>query len=143
MSREYPTAPIMGVGAVVLTPDQRSIVLVRRGHPPLEGEWSIPGGAVELGETLQEAVVREMLEETGLQVAPMRMLKTFDRIHRDAYGRVQYHYVLVDFLCQTADQTLLAGSDALEACWVDMDDIARYNLSALTMEVLHLASQQV
>ena len=142
MSRQYPAAPIMGVGSVVVAPDRRSIVLVRRGHAPLAGEWSLPGGAVELGETLEEAVMREMLEETGLQVEPVRMLKTFDRIHRDSSGRVQYHYVLVDFLCHATGGTLLAGSDALQACWVKVDDLVRYNLSAETLEVVHHALLQ-
>lgn len=136
MSREYPNAPIAGVGAVILAIDKRQVVLIRRGQEPLKGAWSLPGGAVELGETLQEAVIREVLEETGLMVKPIRILKAFDRIHRDSDGRVRYHYVLVDFLCHVFEGTLLAGSDAAEVCWVDAADLARFALAPLTADVI-------
>ena len=107
MRREYPEAPIVGVGAVVI--DGAKVLLVRRGQEPLKGEWSLPGGALELGETLQQGVVREVLEETGLEVVPAGIVEVFDRITRDeATGRIRYHYVLVDFVCRVAGGTLLA-----------------------------------
>ncbi|HEX4022583.1 MAG TPA: NUDIX hydrolase [Acidobacteriaceae bacterium] len=136
MSREYPKAPIAGVGAVILAIDKRRVVLIRRGQEPLKGAWSLPGGAVELGETLQEAIVREVLEETGLMVKPIRILKAFDRIHRDSEGQVRYHYVLVDFLCHAFEGTLLAGSDAAEVCWADVEDLARFALAPLTADII-------
>ncbi len=119
-AREYPLAPIVGVGSVVIDGDR--VLLVRRGREPLLGQWSIPGGAVELGETLEQAIVREVAEETGLSIAPVAMLKTFDKIDRDAAGRVRYHYVLTDFLCRVAEkpETLHAASDISEARWVTM-----------------------
>ena len=96
--REYPKSPLVGVGAVVFDAD--SVLLVRRAKAPLAGEWSLPGGAVELGETLEEAIVREVAEETGLRVMPLQVVKVFDHIDRDAEGGIRFHYVLVDFLCR-------------------------------------------
>ena len=93
------------------------MALIRRGRPPLEGEWSIPGGALELGETLREGAVREALEETGLTVDPQDLLGVFDRLMRDAAGQVLYHYVLVDFLCRRLGGELHAAGDAIEARW--------------------------
>src|SRR6201996_9040981 len=94
--REYPEAPIVGVGAVVI--DGTKVLLVRRANEPLKGEWSLPGGALEVGETLQQGIVREVLEETGITVAPAGAVEILDRIVRDEEsGRVRYHYVLIDF----------------------------------------------
>lgn len=115
-----------------------SIVLIRRGKSPLQGQWSLPGGAVELGETLEAAIVREIREETGLHVKPIRILKVLNKIHRDADGRVQYHYVLVDFLCHVIDGRLQAGSDAAEACWASVADLAQFSLAPEMIEVIHL-----
>src|ERR1700757_1735689 len=98
MRREYPEAPLVGVGAVIIQENQ--VLLIQRGQEPLKGEWSLPGGALELGETLQQGIRREVLEETGLVVEPVAVVEVLDRISRDAEGRVQYHYVLVDFLCR-------------------------------------------
>lgn len=141
--REYPPAPVAGVGGVVLSGGR--VLLVRRGQPPMQGQWSIPGGAVELGETLHQAVVREVEEETGLRVVPAAFLTTFDRIARDADGRVQYHYILIDFLCHPADAAapLVPGSDALEAEWASVEglrDATLYALPDWTLRVIEQAA---
>jgi 8-oxo-dGTP diphosphatase len=102
MKREYPDSPLVGVGAIII--EDGRVLLVKRGHPPLEGEWSIAGGVLELGETLREAAVREAREETSLTVEPAELLGVYDRVLRDDSGRTLYHYVLVDFLCRMAKQ---------------------------------------
>jgi len=139
--REYPEAPIVGVGAVVI--EDVKVLLVRRGHAPLKGEWSLPGGALELGETLQQGVVREVLEETGLVVEPVGMIEVLDRITRDELsGRIQYHYVLIDFVCRVTGGTLRCGSDADEARWVgreELHDHGGYSLAPVTMRVIEKA----
>jgi 8-oxo-dGTP diphosphatase len=141
--REYPEAPIVGVGAVVI--DGTKVLLVRRGNEPLKGEWSLPGGAVELGETLQQGVVREVLEETGLVVVPAGIIEVLDRITRDeiqqdgASGRVHYHYVLVDFVCRVTGGALREGSDADEVRWVAREGLAEYRLAPVTVRVIEKA----
>jgi 8-oxo-dGTP diphosphatase len=141
LRREYPEAPIVGVSAVVI--DGAKVLLVRRGHEPLKGEWSLPGGALELGETLQQGVVREVLEETGLIVVPAGIVEVFDRIVRDEEtGQVQYHYVLVDFVCRVAGGTVCGGSDAEEARWVAREELQaqnEYRLAPFTVEVIEKA----
>lgn len=128
-SREYPESPIVGVGAVVFDAD--CVLLVRRAKAPLAGEWSLPGGAVELGETLEEALVREVAEETGLRVIPLEVVKTFDHIDRDGDGRIRFHYVLVDFLCrvdaESGEHSLRRGSDVSEAQWVAVEGLRTSN----------------
>ena len=141
MRREYPEAPIIGVGAVVI--DGGKVLLVRRGQEPLKGEWSLPGGALELGETLQQGVVREVLEETGLTVVPDAIVEVLDRITQDDLsGRIRYHYVLVDFICHVASGTLCGGSDAEEARWVGQEELQEqgcYRLAPLTVQVIEKA----
>jgi 8-oxo-dGTP diphosphatase len=141
--REYPEAPIIGVGAVVI--DGGKVLLVRRGQEPLKGEWSLPGGALELGETLEQGVVREVLEETGLTVAPAGIVEVLDRITLgEPSGRVRYHYVLVDFLCRVAGGTLRAGSDAEETRWVGQEELNErgcYRLAPVTVRVIEKAFQ--
>ena len=115
----------MGVGGVVVI-DGR-VVLIRRGKEPLRGRWVIPGGTVELGETLQEAVVREMQEETGLLVAPREVVLVFDRIQREGPS-VEYHYVIIDYACEYVSGELKAGSDADEVALVAPEELDGYNL---------------
>src|ERR1044072_1602232 len=119
MRREFPDIPLVGVGAVIIENDR--VLLVKRGHPPLAGEWSIPGGVLEVGELLREAAVREAAEETGLTVEPGEILGVFDRLIRTG-DRVQYHYVLIDFLCKRVAGELKPGSDADEVRWFETEE---------------------
>lgn len=135
--REYPPAPLMGVGGLVL--DRGKVLLVKRGKQPSIGEWSIPGGLVELGETLHEAVVREVHEETGLLVEPLMLLKLFERIIPDETGRILYHYILADYLCRVISGKKKAGSDALDCVWISESELKRYNVSPLIVELVHEA----
>jgi 8-oxo-dGTP diphosphatase len=135
MSREYPERPIVGVGAVIFDSDR--ILLVQRGQAPLKGEWSLPGGALELGETLEEGVRREVLEETGLVVEPVTIVEVLNRISRDSEGRVQYHYVLVDFLCRVIGGKLACATDAADARWACADDLA--GVAPFTVSVIRKA----
>jgi 8-oxo-dGTP diphosphatase len=141
LRREFPEAPVVGVGAVVI--DGEEVLLVRRGNEPLKGEWSLPGGVLELGETLQQGVVREVREETGLTVVPGGIVEVFDRITRDdVSGRTRYHYVLVDFVCRVTGGTLLGGSDAEEARWVArtaLQQQGEYRLWPFTLQVIEKA----
>lgn len=135
MRREYPEAPVVGVGAVVI--DGARVLLVRRGHEPLKGQWSLPGGALEVGETLHQGVVREVLEETGLQVVPVVIVEVLDRITADeGSGRIRYHYVLIDFVCRVAGGALCCASDADEARWVAQSDLPLYSLQPVTLRVI-------
>jgi mutator protein MutT len=128
----------VGVGAVVI--DGTKVLLVRRGNEPLKGEWSLPGGALELGETLHQGVVREVLEETGLTVTPAGVVEILDRIIQDEESaRVRYHYVLIDFVCRVAGGTPRVGSDADEVCWVDRAELDRYGLAPVTVRVIEKA----
>jgi 8-oxo-dGTP diphosphatase len=126
MKRDYPDRPIVGVGAVIVR-DNRAL-LVRRATEPLKNEWSVPGGVLELGEKLRDGAAREALEETGLQVDVGEVLDVFDSIFPDAYGRAQYHYVLIDFLCHPLAGEAVAGSDVSEVKWVTEADLAALHL---------------
>jgi 8-oxo-dGTP diphosphatase len=134
--REYPDRPMVGVGAVITDAGGDGVVLVRRAAPPLQGEWSLPGGLVELGETLRAATEREAREETGLIVSAREVLEVFDRIIPGKDGRPQYHYVLVDFLCRVREGELRAGSDAAEVVWAKEKDLAKYKLEKPAMDVI-------
>ena len=138
MGREYPGYPILGVGGVVFLDNK--VVLVKRGNEPGYGKWSIPGGTVKLGETLQEAVKREIFEETGLNIEALEIIKVLDPILRDADNRIMYHFVLVDFLCRYESGTLRAESDALDARAVSLSDLSAYSLPEVTLEVIMKAS---
>ncbi len=137
VKREYPPAPLIGVGALILDDDR--IVLARRGKEPSCGEWSIPGGLVHLGETLQEAVVREAFEETGLEVEPQDLVELLERIFPDENGRIRYHYVLADFSCKVVGGSLKAGSDASEVAWAEASRLEDFNLAPITLKVIRKA----
>ena len=129
LKREYPKQPIVGVGAVII--DKGKIILVKRGVEPGKGKWSIPGGLVELGETVRDAAVREAKEETCLDVEIIadRPLDAFDNIDIDEQGGLHYHYVLVQFLMHQKSGTLKPSSDALDAKWVSLEEVEKYNLT--------------
>jgi 8-oxo-dGTP diphosphatase len=126
MKRDYPERPIIGIGAVIV--HRNRVLLVRRATDPLKGEWSVPGGMLELGEKLRDGVRREVLEETGLKVEPGEVLDVFDSIFRDEKGRTQYHYVLIDYLCRLVSGEAQAGSDVSEVRWVQEDELAAMEL---------------
>jgi 8-oxo-dGTP diphosphatase len=116
MAREFPEMPLVGVGAVIV--EDGRVLLVQRGREPLKGQWSLPGGLLEVGESLHAGVIREVREETGLEVEPLELIELLDRIHRDG-DRVRYHYVIADYLCRVSGGTLQAASDADAVRWVD------------------------
>lgn len=135
--REYPDRPVVGVGGVVIE-DGRA-VLIRRGGPPLQGEWSIPGGTLELGETLVAGVRRELLEETGLEVEVLELIEVFERIFPDGAGQPQYHFVILDYRCRTIGGTLIPGSDVTDAARVREEDLASYGLTEAATRVVKKA----
>ena len=137
--RRYPRRPITGVGALIFRGD-REILLVERGRPPLAGKWSLPGGCVETGERLEEAVAREVLEETGLRVEAVSLATVFERIMPDGEGRCEYHYILVDFYCTIKGGVLSAGDDSSDARWFDLADLAALTMTAGTREVIELCA---
>lgn len=137
MARAYPSAPVAAVGAVVL--DGEAVLLVRRALPPRQGEWSLPGGRLELGESLTAGVRREVEEETGLEVEVGPMIEVLDRIHRDEAGGIRYHFVIVDFLCRPLGGELAAGDDAAEARWVARADVTAYGVNAVAAAVIDKA----
>jgi 8-oxo-dGTP diphosphatase len=141
MKREYPDAPLVGVGAIIIEGER--VVLVKRGHPPLAGEWSIPGGVLEMGETLRQAAVREAFEETGLAVETGELLGVFDRILRDADDRTRYHYVLIDFLCRRTAGEVQAAGDAAEARWFTRSEVRKLALAKDTAEVIQLGFEKL
>src|SRR5580700_2441744 len=134
MQREYPEQPLVGVGAIVI--ENSRVALVKRAHPPLQDQWSIPGGVLEVGELVRDAAVREAREETGLTVEPGELLGVFDRVLRDSEKRVQYHYVLIDFLCRRVAGELSAASDAAEVRWFTLKELPALNLAQDTLEVI-------
>jgi 8-oxo-dGTP diphosphatase len=135
--REYPDRPIVGVGAVII--DQGCVLVVKRGSPPLLGEWSLPGGVVELGETLRAAAEREALEETGLIVKAGEVLEVLDRIIFGKDNLPQYHYVLIDFLCVVKGGDLRAGGDAADVCWANKNELGKFKLEKPALEVIRKA----
>jgi mutator protein MutT len=135
--REFPSRPIVGVGAIVVDGD--AVLIVQRGREPLKGQWSLPGGAVELGETLDAAIGREVREETGLVVEVGPIVEVLNRIRLDETGRVRFHYVLVDFVCRRVAGELSPGSDAAAAAWATASEFARYDIAPETVTVIRKA----
>jgi 8-oxo-dGTP diphosphatase len=131
---EYPDVPRAAVGAIVVR--EGKVLLVRRGHSPSEGLWAIPGGRVELGETLQEAAEREIREETGLSIAAGKPVYTFDVIERDDGGHVRFHYIIVDLLADYVGGKLRPGDDAREARWVSRQELKQLEVNQSTLQVL-------
>jgi len=134
MKREFPEVPLVGVGAIIIENDR--VVLVKRAHPPLQAQWSIPGGVLEVGELMREAAGREAREETGLVVEPGELLGVYDRVLRDGEKRVQYHYVLIDFLCRRVAGDLMAGGDAAEVRWFARAELSALKLAEDTLDVI-------
>jgi len=142
LQREFPSSPLVGVGAVVV--HEGRVLLVQRGREPMKGRWSIPGGLIEIGETLSEAVVREVREETGLEVEPLELIELLDRIHREG-ERVRYHYVIADYLCRVTGGTLKAASDADAVRWVERAEWNSHSalvLDPITVRVIEAGWQR-
>ena len=133
MSHEFPAAPVVGVGGVVVL-DGKALI-VKRGHEPRKGEWSLPGGRVELGESLPDATRREIKEETGLDVDVGPLVEAFDRVHR-LDGRVRYHFVILDYLCVPIGGELEAGDDADDVAWVAAEELEAYGVNAYAAAVI-------
>jgi 8-oxo-dGTP diphosphatase len=134
LAREYPDHPVVGVGAVVVR-DGKALI-IKRAHEPRKGEWSLPGGLLELGESLQEAVRREIQEETGLDIDVGPIIETFDRVHRDELGKIRYHFVIVDFVCWSRSGEAVPSSDADGVAWVAAGEIDAYGVNAHAKAVI-------
>src|SRR5260370_23789857 len=140
MQREYPNQPLVGVGAIIVVGGR--VPLVKRGQAPLLGEWSIPGGMLELGETLRQGAEREAVEETGLMVRATDVLGVFDRVVLDAAKRCQYHYVLIDFLCERISGDLHAAGDAADVRWFTLEEVGKLALPQDTTAVIRLGLEK-
>jgi 8-oxo-dGTP diphosphatase len=138
MQREFPEVPLVGVGAVIIenSIENSRVLLVKRAYPPLQSQWSIPGGVLEVGELVRDAAIREAREETGLIVEPADLLGVYDRVLRNAEQRVQYHYVLIDFLCRRVAGDLAAASDAAEVRWFTREELPALKLAEDTQDVI-------
>ena len=140
--RKYPDRPIVAVGAVIL--DGNQVLLIQRGQEPHKGEWSLPGGVVELGETLAAALVREVREETSLDVIAGEVVEVLDSIRRDAAGRAEYHYIIVDYacrLCSDAPAVAVHGTDAAGVRWAAIDDLERLGVTPAAIAVIRKACE--
>jgi 8-oxo-dGTP diphosphatase len=141
--RRYPDRPIVAVGAVIFDGDR--VLLVQRGQEPLKGEWSLPGGGVEVGETLQAALAREVREETSLDIEVGPVVEVLDSVRRDADGRVEFHYIIIDYACRVHGGTTTSptrGTDADDVRWVPLEDLARYRLTETALAVIRNAAAQ-
>jgi 8-oxo-dGTP diphosphatase len=140
MSRRYPERPMVGVGAIIFRGEQ--VLLVKRGTEPAYGKWSVPGGLVEVGESLREAVLREVQEEVGLTVAVRDLVVALDRVIRDETGRIEYHYILLDFLCDSQDGEPSPDSDALDCRFVPVGSLSQYEMTRGTEGAIRRAYAQ-
>lgn len=138
MSREYPSHPRVGVAAVVLRDEQ--VLLVQRGREPGKGSWGLPGGMLELGETLAEGTRREVQEECGVDVAVGPLVALFEPMQRDEDGRLRFHYVVVDYLARYVDGEPRPGDDADDARWVELSALDQLPMRAETREVIRKAA---
>ncbi|MFY9801610.1 MAG: NUDIX hydrolase [Candidatus Acidiferrales bacterium] len=135
--REYPERPLVGVGGVVIV--EGRTLLIRRGSAPLKGEWSIPGGMLELGETLDQGVRRELAEETGLDVRVGDLIEVFERVFMDDDGRTRYHFVILDYLCEAVSGEARAGSDVTDVAWAREEELVKYSLTPTATRVIKRA----
>ncbi len=135
--RRYPKRPLVGVGALIFL--EGRILMAQRGKEPLKGWWSLPGGALELGEQLKDAVRREVQEETGLEIRPVEVFEIFERIMRDAAGAPEYHYVLIDYVCEVTGGELRAGDDVCAVEWVSRPDLRQLQITEGTLAVIERA----
>jgi ADP-ribose pyrophosphatase YjhB (NUDIX family) len=140
MKRDYPDRPLVGVGAVIVR--DGCVVIVERSTEPLKGQWSVPGGALEVGETLRQCAAREALEETGLQVEATEVLDVFDSIYTDPDGRTRYHYVLIDFYCRVIGGELKVGSDAAQARWITRQEMENFRIAETAQKVIRKALEK-
>ena len=138
--RRYPKRPMVGVGAILFRRDR--ILLAQRGKEPLKGWWSLPGGALEIGESLHDGVCREVREETGLEVVPVKMFEIFERIIRDDSGAPEYHYVLIDYICRVTGGALFPGDDVCAVEWVRRRDLPNFQITEGTLAVIERAFEQ-
>ena len=136
IKRHYPEAPILGVGAIVFD-DAGRVLLIQRGKPPRAGQWSIPGGMVELGEKLLDAVQREVKEECSIDIEVCDVVLIYEPIFHDAEGKIEFHYVLVDYWARHSSGEAVANDDALAVAWVALDDLPEYHLPQATFDVIH------
>ena len=135
--RRYPKRPLVGVGAIIFKRDR--ILMAQRGKQPLQGWWSLPGGALELGESLHTAVCREVLEETGLVVRPVKLFEVFERIIRDSAGAPEYHYILIDYVCRVTGGHLRPGDDVCAVEWVRRRELEKLQITEGTLAVIERA----
>jgi 8-oxo-dGTP diphosphatase len=137
MKRTYPKCPLIGVGGIIFK--HNKVLLIKRAHPPSEGKWSVPGGLVEIGETLRAAIIREVEEEVGLKVRPENMVDVIERIIPDSSGKIIYHYVIVDFLCTILAGSPVANSDVKEAVFYSLNQLNRLELSPELVNIIKKA----
>jgi mutator protein MutT len=139
--REYPDRPLVGVGGVII--EKERALLIKRGSAPLKGEWSIPGGMLELGETIVQGVRRELLEETAVEADVLDLIEVFERITTDDTGRPQYHFVILDYLCEVVRGEAQAGSDVTDVAWVAESELGKYSLTPTATRVIRKAFEMV